>query len=102
MRTLFTFLAVACSYFSTAATGIPNEVNSKITGVIVDSIGNKPVEFATVALTDQSNGKTIDGTIADENGKFTLTKVAPGSYTITITFVGFETKVIPVKVKDKN
>ena len=34
MRTLFTFLAVACSYLSIA--GDPNEVNSKISGIIVD------------------------------------------------------------------
>lgn len=98
MKTLFTFFAVACSFFVFAADN--NEVNSKITGIVIDSATSKPVEFASVALLDAS-GKAIDGTMADENGKFTLNKVAPGSYKIKITFVGFDDKEISVKIDDK-
>jgi outer membrane receptor protein involved in Fe transport len=98
MKTLFTFLAVACSFALFAANN--NEVNSKITGAVIDSVTSKPVEFATVALVDAA-GKTIDGTVCDENGKFAISKVAPGNYTIKITFVGFDTKEIPVKIDDK-
>jgi outer membrane receptor protein involved in Fe transport len=97
MKTLFTLFAVACSLVSAANY---NEVNSKITGVVIDSVTSKPVEFATVALVDAA-GKTIDGTVCDDNGKFEINKVAPGSYTIKITFVGFDAKEIAVKIEDK-
>ena len=40
----------------------------KISGTVMDNGTNKPVEFATIALTD-ANGKTIDGTIADVKGR---------------------------------
>ncbi len=95
MRTIFTFLAVACSIVAIA------QGNSRITGTVVDSTSSKPVEFATVALTDPTTGKPIDGAIADDKGEFTIVKVADGSYIVTVTFLGYETKKIPVRVGDK-
>lgn len=64
--------------------------NGKIEGVILDNGTSKPVEFATIALTD-AKGKTIDGTIADAKGKFSILKVADGTYTVNISFIGYET-----------
>jgi outer membrane receptor protein involved in Fe transport len=75
--------------------------NSKISGTISDSTSNKPVEFATIALNDPTTNKPIDGTIADEQGKFTITKVADGNYILSITFIGFNTKTVLVTVGDK-
>jgi outer membrane receptor protein involved in Fe transport len=96
MRTIFTFLAVACSFFSHA------EDNTRITGTVMDSTTNKPVEFATVALVDPATGNAIDGTICDESGKFSLNKVNEGTYKLTITFIGFQSKTIVVKIDKKN
>ena len=95
MKTLFTFLAVACSLFASA------EDNGRITGVIKDSVSNKPVEFATIAIIDPTTRKAIDGTIADENGRFSINKIANGQYTLSITFIGFKTRNIEVIVGDR-
>ena len=70
--------------------------NSKITGSIVDSTTSKNVEFASVALLDTKTGKPVDGTMADEKGKFTLSKVAAGTFKLQITFIGYTTKDINV------
>lgn len=79
--------------------GILLAQKSKITGFVLDSTANKPVEFATVALLKDS--KPVEGTTADERGKFTLTKAGQGVYQIKITFVGFRDKVIDnVKVTE--
>jgi outer membrane receptor protein involved in Fe transport len=94
MKTLFTFLVVACSYVTVLAEG-----NAKITGTVTDSTSTKPVEFATVALTD-ANGKVLDGAICDDKGKFTLNKVQAGEYILSVTFIGFKTKNIPLSIKD--
>ncbi|KAA3436554.1 TonB-dependent receptor domain-containing protein [Rufibacter hautae] len=64
----------------------------KITGTVVDSESSKPVEFATIALINTANGKTVDGTVTDEKGRFTLNRVPNGTYTLNISFIGYETK----------
>lgn len=72
--------------------------NSKISGTVVDSTTNKSVEFASVALVDKNTNKPVDGTMADEKGKFTLNKVAAGSFLLQITFIGYNTKTVDVKL----
>lgn len=64
--------------------------SGKISGIVVDNATNLPVEFATIALID-SNGKTIDGTVADTKGKFTIAKISDGTYTLNISFIGYQT-----------
>ncbi|MFN8356817.1 MAG: TonB-dependent receptor [Spirosomataceae bacterium] len=68
--------------------------NSKITGYVVDSSITKAVEFANVALYNKATGKPVDGTMADEKGKFTMSRVAPGEYKLMISFLGFTNKTI--------
>src|SRR6478735_9010485 len=68
--------------------------SGKISGVVMDGETNKPVEFANVALIDSKTDKTIDGTMCDENGKFTIHKIVEGTYSISITFIGYETNVV--------
>jgi outer membrane receptor protein involved in Fe transport len=95
MKTLFTLLAVACSYLAVA------QSNVKISGTVNDSTTNKGVEFATIALTETATGKVIDGAIADEKGNFSINKVGQGSYSIVISFIGFDTKTVKIVVDDK-
>jgi len=71
-----------------------------ISGVVIDSLTQKPVEFATVAILDHNN-KPINGTVCDENGKFIILKTAKGNYTLVISFVGYTSKKIPLHVLEK-
>ncbi|WP_207432446.1 TonB-dependent receptor domain-containing protein [Sabulibacter ruber] len=64
----------------------------RITGTVVDSETSKPVEYATIALINAANGKTVDGTVTDDKGRFTLARVSNGTYTLNISFIGYETK----------
>jgi ferric enterobactin receptor len=70
--------------------------NSKISGSVTDSTTNKAVEFASIALLDKATNKVLDGTMADENGKFTLNKVVAGSFKVQVTFIGYNAKTIDV------
>ena len=76
--------------------------NGKISGVLMDSTTNKPVEFATVALLSTTTNKPIDGTIADAKGEFTLAKIAPGSYRLMYSFIGYKDKRSAVVTVDDN
>src|SRR6187399_1528606 len=69
----------------------PDKGNGKISGTIIDSSTNQPVEFATVALIDPATNTPVDGTVADEKGKFTIAKVAEGTYKVTVSYIGYET-----------
>ncbi|GAA4416649.1 outer membrane beta-barrel family protein [Nibrella viscosa] len=74
--------------------------NGKISGLLMDESTNKPVEYATVALINVQTGKPIDGTTSDEKGRFSITKIAPGSYKLQISFMGYKNKdVDAVKIE---
>lgn len=74
--------------------------NGKIKGQVVDAETNQPVEFANIVLIDQKTEKTVDGAMCDMEGKFELTKVAEGTYNVSVTFIGYETKIIENVVID--
>ncbi len=70
------------------------KVKGKITGVVMDARNNSPIEFAAVLLSTMKDDKQIDGTITDGSGYFRLPKIAVGNYKLTISFLGYEDKVI--------
>lgn len=76
--------------------------SAKIIGFLLDSTDSKPVEFATLALINTKTNKPVDGTVADGVGKFTLNKVAVGSYKIVASFIGYESKTVFVTISEKN
>ncbi|WP_077921035.1 TonB-dependent receptor domain-containing protein [Spirosoma sp. 209] len=68
--------------------------NARITGYVLDSAQTKAVEFASVALYNKTTGKAVDGAVADDKGKFTLSKLVAGEYRLLFSFVGFRNKTI--------
>ncbi|MBO9613643.1 MAG: TonB-dependent receptor [Dyadobacter sp.] len=90
------FLAIAANQTFAQA---PAQGNSKISGIVLDSAAAKGVEFASIALFSVADNKAIDGTTADESGKFSISKVAPGSYKLMISFIGYKDKAVNVKVE---
>ncbi len=95
MKLVFTLLALL------GITAGLQAQNAKIEGVVIDSLTRHPVEFANVALIPADSETPIDGTICDDKGKFTLTKVSRGSYRVAVSFIGFETRVLRVTVSER-
>ncbi len=80
----------------------PPQGTGKITGNVLDSASRKAVEFATVALVSSKTKKPIDGAVCDEKGRFVLNQVAAGTYTLSVTFVGYRNYVsAPFTVEEK-
>lgn len=90
MKKVLILIALLGVVMVTQAQDQSQKGSGKVSGTVMDSGTNQPVEFATIALTDAS-GKTIDGTIADAKGKFSIQKIADGNYTVSISFIGYET-----------
>ncbi len=84
----FLFLTIASPLRAQVQTG-------KISGQVLDSVSTKPVAFATVTLTSTSTGKPVDGTITDEKGSFSFTKVTYGTYALSVSYLGYATSSLP-------
>ena len=76
--------------------------HGKISGVVIDSTNNAAVEFANVALLDEVSKKPVNGNMCDDKGKFEIVKIPVGTYFISVSFIGYNTKKIRVQVTDKN
>ena len=87
LSTIFTYAQIPGSGTSTRKKGI-----GKITGIILDGEGGNGVEFSTISLF--KGEELIDGTITDDKGKFALNLLIDGNYTIEVSFLGYEKKVI--------
>jgi hypothetical protein len=61
----------------------------KLSGMVIDE-SNEPVPYATISVLNVSDDKLVDGTIADEDGKWVIRNVPEGDFKITISFMGYE------------
>ncbi len=93
-------LTFSISLLALCVYGLPpmDLASGKITGVVQDSTNNQGVEFATVAVLDAITRKPINGDVCDDKGKFTLSKIPAGNYIISISFIGYTTKMIKVQL----
>jgi outer membrane receptor protein involved in Fe transport len=82
------------------ATSAVSKSNGHIFGVVKDSTAGSPVEFANIAIVDPTTHKPINGTVCDDKGKFSITKVATGHYQVVISFIGYQTKTVEVLISD--
>ncbi len=80
--------------------GIPGTIDNsqrgdgKISGVLIDSVSNQPIEFASISLVEIKSNRPIDGTTTDDKGKFQMKNIADGNYKILISFIGYKGKQI--------
>jgi len=75
--------------------------NGKISGILIDSTTQKPVEFATIALLDAKTNKPLDGTTSDDKGKFSLNKLPAGKFRLEYSFIGYKNKRTSLITIDK-
>ena len=72
------------------------EKTFQLKGIIIDSLTQKPGEYFTIALKrDSTVLKTV---ISDEQGKFVLSTVNEGQYTLILGSLGYTTKTIKVEL----
>ena len=69
-------------------------VFSQIQGRVADT-NNQPIEFANVALYAMPDSSLITGTITDKNGEFSLTANDIENAFLKISFIGYETQIVP-------
>ena len=68
-----------------------------VTGKVVENTSKQPLEYATIALVNTKNPKSISGGITNNKGEFDI-EVNPGIYDIKIEFISFK----PTEIKSKS
>lgn len=74
-----------------------------IEGAVIDSSNNSPLAFASVSIINVADNKPAAGDNTDEAGKFLIENIPFGNYKIEITYIGYNTLVIPgIKLNAQN
>lgn len=86
-------LVVCCSFafYTNAQTGA-----GKIVGIVNSNSGMQPLNAASVTISQKN--KVVDRAITDSTGKFSFDHLAPGSYDLSISEVGYQTQ--PLALRD--
>lgn len=66
----------------------------KISGTAIDSLTQKPVEFAAVVIISPKDGKQINGTITEADGRFKIIEIPTGVYNVQLSFLGYEDRTL--------
>ena len=64
--------------------------HTSVSGVVYDSLLNKPMSYVSVSLESVKDNQIETGGISDEDGHFQLDGFKPGKYNIVIEFIGQE------------
>ena len=62
--------------------------SGSLTGTVIDSATQKPIEFATVYLLNLRDS-SVYGSVTDPNGRFTVEDLGYGMYKMEVGFIGF-------------
>lgn len=73
----------------------------RVRGTLLDSIRNEPVEFATASVTPKGSDTPTKYALSDNKGKFEITGITPGDYTLKIEFMGYSTVVKQISISSQ-
>src|ERR1700748_620804 len=72
-----------------------------VTGTVLDSVSNVPLEFSSVMFAKKDD-KNANGINSDSLGNFEFKNVKPGTYDLTVFYVGFNKLVKEIVVPEGN
>ncbi len=70
-----------------------------VSGSVIDT-NNLPVAYANVILLNVENPDFIKGTTTNESGTFIFNTISPGTYTLKVSFLGFEDYSIELNISE--
>ena len=88
MKKIFLFLTLLFSAHINSQENILT-----ISGKIIDSDFNTPLEYATISVYDSKKQNLINGVISDNSGFFSI-ELTKGLYDLKIEYISFETKTL--------
>ncbi len=74
-------------------TSIYSQSTGSLRGLVIDSTSGEPLPYCNIILKE-----TKTGTTTDQRGYFFFPSLKPGLYTIVISYIGYTTEAIEVKI----
>ncbi|OON70471.1 outer membrane beta-barrel family protein [Hymenobacter sp. CRA2] len=94
-------MSLACAPLWAQAQSTARRGTAHLSGTVVDATTQKPVEYATVALLPAAGEQPLAGTAADAQGQFVFKDLAPGSYRLALSFVGYAGRTVPITLAEQ-
>jgi hypothetical protein len=94
------FLLILTALVTLAAAGASAQFFS-VSGLVTDERGT-PLAEANVALFTKADTLLLRGAPASQDGTFTLRRVPEGSYSLIVSYLGYQSAMIPVEVRDRD
>jgi outer membrane receptor protein involved in Fe transport len=104
MKRLLIIITIFCSAISARAqfgVGGGSTIVGKISGTVIDSVTKQPVPYVPVSIYRSGGKSPINGVLTDDKGNFKIDNIHPGSYKITLAFMGYNPKTVdPITTTD--
>lgn len=72
--------------------------NVTLSGVIRESASKKNLPYTNVILKLEKDSSFVSGTVSNDQGRYTITNVTPGSYLLETSSVGYQSKIVSLLV----
>ncbi len=69
-----------------------------LSGVLKDKTSKNNLSYVNVILKSEKDSLFVSGTVTDDEGRYTLSNVKPGNYTLETSYIGYYTRVRPLLV----
>ncbi|WP_104383107.1 TonB-dependent receptor domain-containing protein [Sphingobacterium sp. HMA12] len=85
---LFLFILL-CLVGSLPTTAQVNKAT--ISGIVKSQVANSPLPYVNLVLKQTADSSFVTGTVSDDAGRYKLSSVASGHYTLEVSYTGFKT-----------
>ncbi|MEZ4772631.1 MAG: outer membrane beta-barrel family protein [Bacteroidia bacterium] len=82
-------ISLAVFLIAATAPAYSQQISVTISGIVKNQTDKSPLAFSNILLKNAKDSAFVTGTVSDEDGRFTLTKVSPGNYFLEISAIGF-------------
>lgn len=83
---------------ATALSAFSQTKNITVTGRVVEDDTKEPVVQATIQLVSLPDSAFVTGIATTARGYFTLPKVTAGKYALKVSYIGFQSQVLPLQL----
>lgn len=78
--------------------GVAAQTSVTVSGIVKDKATKAPMPYVNVIIKTATDSAFVTGTITGDDGLFTLTKIAQGSYVLEVSSLGYTTAMQPIFV----
>jgi outer membrane receptor protein involved in Fe transport len=68
------------------------QTNITVSGIVKDKNSKVGLPFVNIVLKTEKDSTFVSGTVTNEEGRFTLSKIKSGNYYLEVTYIGYITK----------